>query len=74
MSEFLFSKWIMQSLCTDGNKNGLVTNQIIKKALKINLSLVKEAIQVLTSSRNDFDEQVRKLPFPINEVCESRRE
>ena len=32
IAEFLFDRWILKALCTDANKNGLITNAFIKNS------------------------------------------
>ena len=66
MAEFLFERWILKELCTDGNKNGLVTNLPIQGELKRNLSLIKDALTALISDTEDYEIIISDLPSQVS--------
>ena len=65
IAEFLFDGWILKALCNDANKTGLVTNVALNGALRQNLSLVKDALTALISSKEDFEIVMQELPLQI---------
>ena len=73
ISEFLFDRWLLKALCDEGNKNGLVKNSFLVDDLHKNLSLVKDALSSLVSTRLEFEVAVYYMPAPISEICLQRR-
>lgn len=67
--KFIFDKWLMNELCNNGNKNGLVTDHFIRQNLYKNLQLLKDAICILNSPDRQFIISVHLLPKEISAVC-----
>ena len=62
VAEFLFGRWLMQELCVDSNKNGLISEFPLAGYLKQNLALVKDALTGLISSEVDYENVMEELP------------
>ena len=62
-------------MCEDGNKNGLVSDELLsrKEPLYRSIQLAKDAISVLVSNELEYDLLLPLLPNIIQVTCQSRR-
>ena len=70
---FLFDEWLLQILCEDANKYGLLPYVHFDEVLRKNLLIVRMAINSLFLPDDVFQQSNLNLPPPIADVCENRR-